>query len=86
MVDANFIESLAKQLDAAIPDGLKKMHQQTLEQFKQILQSQLTKLDLVSRQEFDIQAKLLEQSIIKINQLEEKIKQLEQVLQNKESN
>ncbi len=86
MVDANFIESLAKQLDAAIPDGLKKMHQQTLEQFKQILQSQLTKLDLVSREEFDIQAKLLEQSIIKINQLEEKIKQLEQVLQNKESN
>ncbi len=85
MVDANFIESLAKQLDAAIPDGLKKMHQQTLEQFKQILQSQLTKLDLVSRQEFDIQAKLLEQSIVKINQLEEKIKQLEQVAQSKQN-
>jgi len=78
MVDAKFIESLAQQLDAAIPEGLKQFHQQSLEQFKQILQSQLSKLDLVSRQEFDIQAKLLEQAVLKIAELEKKVVQLEQ--------
>lgn len=43
-----------------------------------LIQGALTKMELVSREEFDIQAALLVSTQQKLNRLEEKIQQLEQ--------
>ena len=46
--------------------------------FKSILHATFDKLDLVSREEFDIQQKVLSDTRQRLAQLEETIKQLEQ--------
>ncbi len=48
--------------------------------FKTILLSVLEKLDLVTRDEFDIQQQVLIKTREKVEQLEQKIKQLEQLI------
>jgi ubiquinone biosynthesis accessory factor UbiK len=77
MVDGSFIENLAKQLSDALPPGLKQLHEESLKQFKLILQSQLNKLDLVSREEFDIQVKVMEKLQNRVEELEARLQQLE---------
>ena len=48
---------------------------------KSLLQQQLSRLEFVSREEFDIQARVLQRTRAKLEQLEEKLSQLEQTLQ-----
>jgi len=45
--------------------------------FKAVLQSQLSKLDLVSRHEFDVQAALLARTRAALADLENRLKELE---------
>ncbi|WP_438404672.1 accessory factor UbiK family protein, partial [Aeromonas hydrophila] len=47
---------------------------------RQVLQAQLGKLDLVSREEFDVQTKVLLRTREKLAALESKLAQLEQQL------
>jgi BMFP domain-containing protein YqiC len=42
-----------------------------------VLQAQLSKLDLVSRQEFDVQAAILERTRAKMAAMEARLKELE---------
>ena len=59
MFDAKNIESMAKQLSKALPEGLKSSASQVEGHIKLTLQKQLEKLDFVSRDEFEIQQKML---------------------------
>ena len=49
-------------------------------QFKALIQSAFSKLDLVSREEFDVQTKVLLRTREKLQALEEKLQQLEKQL------
>lgn len=44
---------------------------------KALLQQGFTKLDLVTREEFDVQQKLLERALLRITELEQRIQTLE---------
>lgn len=44
---------------------------------KALLQQGFTKLDLVTREEFDVQQKLLERALLRITELEQRIQALE---------
>jgi BMFP domain-containing protein YqiC len=59
MFDSKSIESMAKQLSQALPSGLKSGASQVEGHIKLTLQKQLEKLDFVSRDEFEIQQKML---------------------------
>jgi BMFP domain-containing protein YqiC len=48
------------------------------ENFKAVLQSGLTKLDLVSRQEFDVQAAVLKRTREKLEALEKRVSDMEE--------
>ena len=50
-----------------------------------LLKSALTKMELVTREEFEIQTEVLKKSQAKISELEQKIQQLEQLLKLLES-
>lgn len=54
-------------------------------QFKALLQSTLSKLDLVSREEFDSQMVVLARTRARLEALESKVAALEEQLQNRES-
>ena len=76
-MDPRFIDDLARRLSAAVPPGVLALRRDLEENFKAVLQSGLTKLDLVSRQEFDVQAAVLRRTREKLEALEARLKALE---------
>ncbi len=78
MFDAKKIDELASKFSDAIPPGAKAFQADIQEQFKQVLQSAISKLDLVTREEFDTQTKVLSKTRQKIDDLEKTVAALEE--------
>jgi ubiquinone biosynthesis accessory factor UbiK len=76
-LDPRFIDDLAKRLSAAVPPGITALRRDLEDNFKSVLQAGLTRLDLVSRQEFDVQAGVLRRTREKLEALEAKVAALE---------
>ena len=83
MLDPKKLEDLAKQIADAIPPGVKNMAEEAEGRVKTVLQSQLSKLDLVTRQEFDIQSQVLIRTREKLDAMESRIAELEAKLAEK---
>ena len=83
MIKAQLLAELAKRLaDVLPPTGMKTAKADLKDNFQGILQAAFAKFDLVNREEFDLQLKLLANARTQIVQLEHKIAALEQSLQN----
>ena len=76
-MDPRFIDELARKLSAAVPQGLANVRRDLEDNFKAVLQSALAKMDLGTRQEFDVQAGVLRRTREKLEALEAKIAELE---------
>lgn len=72
------IQQLADKIESLLPPGLKQVKQDFDEKLKTLLQQQLTNMDFVSREEFDIQAKVLARTRQKLEQLEKRLSELDQ--------
>lgn len=72
------VTELAHRLSAALPDGMSALKRDAEQNFKAVLQSALTRMDLVSRREFDVQAGVLKRTREKLDALEQRLAQLEQ--------
>ena len=70
------LEDLAKNLYNILPKNMQILEEDLKQQFKEILQSAFTHLDLVTREEFDVQIKVLARSSEKIDALEKAVNQL----------
>ncbi len=75
--DAKSLDELARKLADAVPPGLVALRDDLERNFKAVLQGGLAKLDLVTRQEFDIQAAVLRRSRERLEELEKRIAALE---------
>jgi len=75
--DPKSLEELARKLADAVPPGLAAFRDDLERNFRVVLQSGLAKLDLVTRQEFDIQAAVLRRSRERLEELERRIAALE---------
>jgi len=60
-----------------VPESLRAFGRDLESNFKAVLQAQLAKLDLVTRQDFDVQAAILERTREKLTALEGRLKDLE---------
>ncbi|RUO48988.1 accessory factor UbiK family protein [Pseudidiomarina donghaiensis] len=58
-MDAKKIEDIARQINDSIPAGVKDFAGSLEQRIKTILQQQLGKLDVVTREEIDVQQQLL---------------------------
>lgn len=76
-LDPRFIDDLARRLSAAVPPGVTALRRDLEDNFKAVLQSGLNRLDLVSRQEFDVQAGVLRRTREKLDALEARVAALE---------
>lgn len=76
MFDPKQFEDLAKKLYATLPSGLKNFENEIQQQFKDILQTAFTRMNLVTREEFDVQIKVLARTREKVNALENKLNSL----------
>lgn len=77
MINAKKIEDIAKQVTEAIPPGLKNFAADFEDKTKTVLQRKLSQLDVVSREEFDVQTQVLLKTREKLADLETKIAALE---------
>ena len=76
MIDSKFFDETAKKLFEALPQSLQNLEQDMEQKFKEALQATFSKLDLVTREEFDIQVKVLARTRQKIEALEQQVEQL----------
>lgn len=75
--DPKSLDELARRLAEAVPPGLTALRDDLERNFKAVLQGGLARLDLVTRQEFDIQAAVLQRSRERLEALEARIAALE---------
>lgn len=71
------IDEIARRLFESVPPAVRSMQQDLETNFRAVLRSSLAKLDVVTRDEFDTQTKVLERTRAKLEALEEKVKTLE---------
>jgi BMFP domain-containing protein YqiC len=76
-INSNGLDDLAKRLADSVPESLRAFGRDLETNFKAVLQAQLAKLDLVTRQDFDVQAAILERTHEKLTALEARLKDLE---------
>jgi BMFP domain-containing protein YqiC len=76
-INSSGLDDLARRLADSVPESVRAFGRDLEGNFKAILQSQLSKLDLVTRQEFDVQATILERTRAKLTELEGRLKDLE---------
>ena len=77
MIDLNTIDDLARRLSDLVPPGLRESQGELQQAFKSALQSGLSKLDLVTREEFDVQRAVLLRTREKLEALERAVAALE---------
>lgn len=77
MINAKKIEEIAKQVTDSIPPGLKSMANDFEDKTKTVLQRKLSQLDVVTREEFDVQTQVLIKTRAKLTELEARLTELE---------
>jgi len=73
MLDFKNIDEITRKLTAALPPGLTDIRQDMQSQFREILQAALERMDLVTREEFDVQMAVLQRCQGKLLQLEQQL-------------
>lgn len=76
MNDSPKFEDLAKKLYTSLPQSLQNFEQEIQQKFKEILQSALSHLDVITREEFDVQTKVLARTREKVEALEIQLAEL----------
>jgi ubiquinone biosynthesis accessory factor UbiK len=76
-MDPRSLDDLARRLAATMPAGLSAMREDVEANFKAVLQSGLAKLDLVTRQEFEVQCGVLRRTREKLDALEARVAAME---------
>jgi hypothetical protein len=71
------IEGIAKKLADALPQGLRSIGDDLEKNFRAVLRSSLAKLDLVTREEFEVQEAVLARTREKLQALEQRLQALE---------
>jgi ubiquinone biosynthesis accessory factor UbiK len=80
MVNVQTIDDLARRLAAMVPPGLKEARDDLAATFRSALESGFRELDLVTREEFDVQRCVLLRTREKIEELEQQVANLERAI------
>jgi hypothetical protein len=80
MIDLRFIDDISRRINDAIPPGAREVRRDIEKNVRAILHASFEKLDLVTRDEFELQAKVLEHTRTRLLDLERQIIELEQRL------
>lgn len=83
MINPKKIEEIAKQITESIPPGVKNVATDIESKTKEVLQRKLAQLDVVTREEFDVQTQVLAKTRAKLEAMEAKLAELESALADK---
>lgn len=76
MIDPKALDELARKFTALIPEPLGQAGEEMEKNFKAGLQGMLSKMDLVTREEYDVQVQLLEKCRQRLDELEKRVEAL----------
>jgi BMFP domain-containing protein YqiC len=71
------LDELARELAQAVPKNLRALGEDLERNFKALLKAGLERMDLVTREEFDLQAALLERTRAKLQKIDARLAELE---------
>jgi BMFP domain-containing protein YqiC len=77
MMDRQGIDQLAQRLVSLVPPGLAEAQKDLRANLHDVLAQGLRHLDLVTREEFDVQSQLLARTRAKLESLEQRLAELE---------
>ena len=77
MIDSKFFDELSKHLSAVIAASPAADIEKNI---RALLSGVFTRLDLVTREEFDVQANMLQRTLAKLQALEARVARMEQIL------
>ncbi len=80
LFDPTSLDELARRLADSVPESMRSFGRDLQDNFKAVLQAQLSKLDLVSRQEFDVQSAVLARTQAALSAMETRLADLESKL------
>jgi BMFP domain-containing protein YqiC len=70
------LEQLSKRISSLIPGDIKHIQDDVESNVRTLLQTSLTKMNLVTREEFDVQSAVLQRTREKLEQLEKQIEKI----------
>lgn len=71
------IEELTKRLSGALPPGANVLKEDMEKNIRSVLHAAFSKMDLVTREEFEVQTQVLQRSRQKLEALEKQVAELE---------
>jgi ubiquinone biosynthesis accessory factor UbiK len=71
------IDKLARKLAEAVPEGLRSARDDLEQNFRSVLHAGISRLDLVTREEFDVQQAVLARTREKLEALERRLNTME---------
>jgi ubiquinone biosynthesis accessory factor UbiK len=77
MMDRQDIDQIALRLVSLVPPGVAQLQQDLRANFHDVLAQGLRRLDLVTREEFEVQSQLLARTRAKVEALEQRVAELE---------
>ncbi len=80
MIDNQTINRLSEKINDLLPPQLQQVKSDFDTRLKSLLQQQLSNLEMVSREEFEIQSRVLARTREKLEKLERRLQELEQSL------
>lgn len=83
MIKANFLKNLVSQLSDALPSHVGALKKDFEKNCNAILSKAFAKFDLVTREEFDTQTKVLGRTRKKLEDLEKHLAELEKLINDK---
>lgn len=81
MVEPRQLDDIAQRLSQLLPPGLGGMREELERNVRAVLQQGLSRMDLVSREEFEVQQAVLARSRAKLEALEKQVAELEKLLE-----
>ncbi len=78
MFDPKFFDEFAKKFTEGLPPGIKDLQQDLEKNVKAVIQSTISKLEIVTREEFDVQTQVLTRTREQLDQLEKRLNILEE--------
>ncbi|HEY9148419.1 MAG TPA: accessory factor UbiK family protein [Gammaproteobacteria bacterium] len=76
-MNSSVIDELTKRLSGALPPGASVLKEDMEKNIRSVLHAAFSKMDLVTREEFEVQAQVLQRSRQKLEALEKQLAELE---------
>ena len=81
MIDPRKFDDLARRIQSSLPPGLDEVREDVTRNIRAVIAAGIARMDLVEKEEFDVQSAVLARTREKLEALERRVRQLEAQLE-----